>query len=230
MRIESDGDGASPAIHWSDDGRSVAVLVRAVDNKDRWIASVDLAEAKLQSRHHLTDPAWINWAFNEFGWLRDGQTLWFLSEQSGRSHLYTQRGGEKARQLTSGQWEVSAPALSADGGAFHFLCNRQWPGKYELCRLDLQDGGEVRELTALGGVEDYTEAPDGARFLLRHSGSYLPAQLAVVDRDGGNPRTLTDTRSAAFKSREWIQPEIVQVPSQHGAGKVWGQVLRAEDA
>jgi dipeptidyl aminopeptidase/acylaminoacyl peptidase len=223
VRIESDGDGASPAIHWSDDGRSVAVLVRAVDNKDRWIASVDLAEAKLQPRHRLTDAAWINWAFNDFGWLRDGQTLWFLSEQSGRSHLYTQRGGDKARQRTSGQWEVSAPALSADGNGFHFLCNRQWPGQYELCGLDLQDGGEVRELTALGGVEDFTESPDGARFMLRHSGSYLPAQLAVIDRDGGNLRTLTDTRSAAFKAREWIQPEIVQVPSQHGAGKVWGK-------
>ena len=44
------------------------VLVRAVDNKDRWLASVDLAGAKLVTRDRLTDNAWINWGFNEFGW------------------------------------------------------------------------------------------------------------------------------------------------------------------
>ncbi|HEV8695594.1 MAG TPA: S9 family peptidase, partial [Lysobacter sp.] len=47
VRIETDGDGNGPAIHWSDDSRNAAVLVRAVDNKDRWIVSVDLANTKL---------------------------------------------------------------------------------------------------------------------------------------------------------------------------------------
>ena len=60
MRIETDGDGSGPAIHWSDDGANVAVLVRAVDNKDRWIATVDTSAATLRSRHRLTDPARIN--------------------------------------------------------------------------------------------------------------------------------------------------------------------------
>ena len=71
VRIETDGDGSGPAIHWSDDSRNVAVLVRAVDNKDRWIATVDTSKATLQSRHHLHDDAWINWNFNDFGWLAD---------------------------------------------------------------------------------------------------------------------------------------------------------------
>ncbi|MFC3565329.1 hypothetical protein ACFONE_08555 [Xanthomonas dyei] len=66
VRVESDGDGSGPAVHWSDDGRNVAVEIRAVDNKDRWIASVDLDSAKLQPRHRLSDSAWINWDFNDF--------------------------------------------------------------------------------------------------------------------------------------------------------------------
>src|SRR5690606_8434969 len=67
VRVETDGDGSGPSIHWSTDARNVAVLLRAVDNKDRWIATVDLAGAALQVRHHLHDDAWINWNFNEFG-------------------------------------------------------------------------------------------------------------------------------------------------------------------
>ena len=42
------------------------MLLRAVDNKDRWIATVAAdGDAGLRPRHRLTDPAWINWTFND---------------------------------------------------------------------------------------------------------------------------------------------------------------------
>src|SRR5690606_40764901 len=74
-------------------------------NKDRWLAAVDLAQARLQPRHRLTDPAWINWNFNDFGWLPDNRTLWFLSEESGWSHLYTQ--DRKSTRLNSSHVKIS---------------------------------------------------------------------------------------------------------------------------
>ncbi|QSX79321.1 S9 family peptidase [Agrilutibacter solisilvae] len=221
VRIETDGDGTGPAIHWSDDGRQAAVLVRAVDNKDRWIATVDIDGARLEPRHRLTDQAWINWGFNDFGWTPDN-TLWFLSEQSGYSHLYVLDAAGKPRALTSGQWEVSAPQLSADGQGFFFVCNHSAPGDYEVCAVD-RAGGAVREVTALDGVEDFALSPDGRRVLARHSRSYLPPQVSVVGIDGSQPRQLTDTRSAKFRAYPWIQPEYVQVPSKHGAGTIWGK-------
>jgi dipeptidyl aminopeptidase/acylaminoacyl peptidase len=221
VRIETDGDGSGPAIHWSADSRNVAVLVRAVDNKDRWLASVDLAHATLQSRDRLHDDAWINWNFNDFGWMPDG-SLWFDSEQSGWSHLYLSTAGKPRQQLTSGHWEVSQPHLSADGRRFYFLCNRARPGDYEVCAVDAA-GGAVRELTALDGVEGFVESPNGSQLLVAYSDSYLPTQLAVVGSNGGDARQLTDTRKPAFKAMQWIAPRDVQVPSAHGAGTVWGK-------
>ena len=228
VRVETDGDGSGPAIHWSDDGARAAVLVRAVDNKDRWIAVVEPsnngpAAATLQSRHRLHDDAWINWNFNDFGWLPDGRTLWYLSEESGYSHLYVNDGG-KPRALTFGKWEASAPALSADGKRFRFLCNRAWPGDYEVCEVPVA-GGRVHELTALDGVEDFVESPNGERLLVRYSGSYLPPQIAVVDTVGGDAKPLTDTRSEVFKGMadDWIRPQYVEVPSKHGAGTIRGK-------
>lgn len=222
VRFETDGDGSGPAIHWSDDGGQVVVLARAVDNKDRWIATVDLDKAVLQPRHRLTDAAWINWSFNDFGWMPDNRTLWLLSEQDGHSHLYTLAPGGKPQQRTSGNWEASLPQPAPDGSAFFFLCNRAWPGKYELCRLDLGDG-RVRELTDLSGVVGYALSPDASRVLVAYSGSYLPTQLALVDAVGGPARVLTDTRTAAFKAQPWVAPQFVQVPSRHGAGSVWAK-------
>ncbi|HKN78411.1 MAG TPA: S9 family peptidase [Lysobacter sp.] len=222
VQVLTSGDNSGgPSIRWSQDGHQAAVMIRAVDNKDRWIAGVDFAGAKLLDRHRLTDPAWINWGFNDFGFAPDG-ALWFLSEESGWSHLYVSDGNGAPRAITSGKWEASQPQLSADGKRFLFLCNRAWPGDYEVCEVD-RNGGTVREVTALDGVEDFVVSPDDARLLVRHSGSYLPPQVAVVDIRGGNATELTDTRTPAYKARTWIQPEYVQVPSKHGAGTIWGK-------
>ena len=226
VRVETDGDGSGPAIHWSGDGERVAVLLRAVDNKDRWIAGVDLDDARLRVRHRLTDPAWINWNFNEFGWTPDG-VLWFLSEESGYSHLYVADGDGAPRPLTSGDWEASSPALSPDGRRFYVVCNREWPGDYEVCAVD-RAGGGVREVTALDGVESFELSPDGRRLLVRHSDSYVPPQLAVVGVDGEGLVQLTDTRTAQFKAIDWVQPRVVRVPSTHGAGAIWGKYYGPE--
>ena len=222
VQVATSGDnGSAPTLLWSNDGRNAAVMVRAIDNKDRWIATVDLANAKLQPRHRLTDPAWINWGFNEFGWLPDAKTLWYLSEESGFSHLYTLEGAKKT-QLTDGKWETSAVVPTRDGTSFFFVCNRAQPGDYEVCNVPAR-GGAVREVTSLDGVESFVPSPDGSKLLVRHSSAYMPPQLSVVDAAGGSATQLTDTRTADFKARTWIQPQLVQVPSKHGAGTIWGK-------
>ena len=227
VQVLTSGDNSGgPSIRWSPDGHQAAVMVRAIDNKDRWIAAIDFANAKLQSRHRLTDPAWINWTFNDFGFAPDG-ALWFLSEESGWSHLYmSDRGGADGggapRALTSGQWEVSQPVLSSDGRRFLFLCNRAWPGDYEVCEVD-RNGGTVREITALDGVEDFVASPDESKLLVRHSDSYMPPQVAVIGRNGEGLVQLTDTRTPEFRARTWVAPEYVRIPSKHGAGTIWGK-------
>ena len=213
------------SLQWSSDSKNVAVMLRAVDNKDRWITGIDLANATLQSRHRLHDDAWINWNFNDFGWLPDGR-LWYLSEESGYSHLYTLNGSTRS-QLTQGRWEASEVQPSRDGRAFYFMCNRTRPGDYEVCRVPAS-GGDVSEVTALDGVENFVLSPDGSKVLVRHSSAYVPPQLAVVDSAGGSARKLTDTRTAAFKARTWIEPQTVQVPSKHGAGTIWGKLYTPE--
>jgi dipeptidyl aminopeptidase/acylaminoacyl peptidase len=213
------------ALQWNRSGTQVAVQLRAVDNKDRWLATVDLEQRALQPAHRLTDAAWINWSFNEFGWLRDDRTLWLLSEESGWSQLYTVVPGGEPKALTQGRWEVSAPALSADGTRFYFLCNRAWPGDYEVCAQPLE-GGETRELSALDGVESFVESPDGTQLLLTYSGSYLPLQLALLPAAGGEARVLTDTRSDAFKAIAWQAPQFVPVPSSKVQAPLWSKFYR----
>ena len=130
-------------LSWSDDGRQLALELRARDNKDRWIATWDAAGGTLTPRHRLTDAAWINWDFNEFGWLRDNETLWLLSEESGTSQLYrlSTRTGE-IRRLTrrKGNTRSRCRALSWDGRYLYYTANQEHPGKYDLWRVEVATG------------------------------------------------------------------------------------------
>ena len=221
VRVGEDGE----TLQWNASGTQAAVQLRSVDNKDRWIATVDLAAAKLRPVHRVTDQAWVNSSNNDFGWLPDNATLWYLSEETGYSHLYLQGADGKPRALTQGKWEATRISWNADGSSAFMLCNPDNPGTYEVCAVAAKDG-KLRKVTALEGVENYALSPDQRKLLVLYSSSYMPTQLATLPVAGGAVARLTDTRTAAFKAREWIAPQYIAVPSSRGGEPVWAKMYR----
>ncbi len=217
----TDGIGGG-GIVWSDDGSQLAIQLRAIDNKDRWIASVDFDRHALVPQHRLTDPAWINWNFNDFGWLKDGRTLWYLSEETGWSQLYTKPLGGKAKALTAGRFEVSHPQLDEGGRWFYLRTNKVAPYSYDVYRVP-SAGGELARVTNYQGMDDFALSPDGTQLAVLHSAPYLFAQLAVQPSAGGTPRELTRTMKPAYLAHDWIAPKIVEVPFSHGAGSIYAK-------
>ena len=224
--VGEEPDPGAGGIAWSRDGGALAIQFVSIDNKDRWIASVDLAKYTLVPQHRLSDPAWIGWTFNEFGWLSDSRTLWFESEESGFAHLYTKTPDSAARALTEGRFEVSEPALSEDGRWFYVLSNQTAPYSYDVYRVP-SGGGKLQRVTRFEGVEKFWLEHAGKQLLVRHSSPYVGGQAAVVSADGsGAARELTDTRTPEYKSLSWVQPEIVKVPSTHFNGVIYAKVYR----
>ncbi len=229
VRIVAGGeDGGGGGIVWSADGKALAIQIRAIDNKDRWIATVDLDRAKLVNQHRLTDPAWINWNFNEFGWETDNRTLWYVSEESGYAQLYAKPAGGKAIALTSGRFEVSAPAQSADGKWFYLRANVEAPYSYDVYRVAVA-GGKLERVTAFKGLQQFALSPDGRQLAVLHSSAYIPAQLAAVAVDGGAVRELTDTRTPEYKAKQWAEPSIVEVPSTHVKQPIYAKFYKPKD-
>jgi dipeptidyl aminopeptidase/acylaminoacyl peptidase len=228
--VSDDPDGGAGGIVWSRDGKALAIQFLSADNKDRWIASVDLARYALVPQHRLSDPAWVNWTFNEMGWLRDNRTLWFESEQTGYAHLYIKAPDSAAQALTQGRFEVSDPALSADGRWFYVLSNAQAPYSYDVYRVP-SAGGKFQRITKLQGLEKFALDESGRRLLVTHSSPYVPAQIAVLEADGSDvARDITDTRSADYKSISWVEPEVVEIPSTHFNGVIYAKVYRGAAA
>ena len=104
----------------SADGRQVVAAARSADNKDRWIVTLDPETGKTRVIDALKDEAWVREAgpagASALEFLPDNRRISFLSERDGWMHLYTldvAAEGAKAKQLTSGKWEVSGADLVA---------------------------------------------------------------------------------------------------------------------
>jgi dipeptidyl aminopeptidase/acylaminoacyl peptidase len=226
IMVADDPDGGAGGLIWSRDGRALAIQMVSIDNKDRWIASVDFDKYALVPQHRLSDPAWINWSLNQFGWLADDRTLWYQSEESGYAHLYTKAPGGVARALTQGSFEVSGPALSADGRWFYFTSNAVAPYSYDVYRVS-SAGGPSQRISRLQGLEKFVLDQKGSRLLVTYSSPFVRPQLAVLKADGSDAaRDLTDTRTAEYKSMTWNPPEIVKIPSTHFDGVIYAKVYR----
>jgi dipeptidyl aminopeptidase/acylaminoacyl peptidase len=221
-------DGGGGGIVWSDDGSHLAIQLRAIDNKDRWITSVDFARHALVNQQRLTDNAWINWNFNDFGWLKDNHTLWYMSEETGYSQLDTKTLDGKTKALTSGKFEVSHPLLSDDGKWFYVRTNQVAPYSYDVYRLPV-GGGALSRITHYQGMDDFKLSPDGSQLAVLHSAPYVFPQLAVQSSAGGEPRELTNTMKAAYTAHAWIAPKIVEIPSSHGAGVIYAKYYGPTD-
>jgi hypothetical protein len=86
----------------------------------------------------------------------------------------------------------------------------------------------VREVTSLEGVEDFTLSPDERKLLVRYSA--LHAGAAGGGASAGGAAKLTDTRSADFKAREWIQPQDTCRCRRARRGPGLGQAVRPGQA
>jgi hypothetical protein len=125
------GKKAEREIRWampdvSDDGKLAVAGARSADNKDRWYVTLDADTGKTRVVDTLHDDAWIREAGAGFGssgveFLPDNRRVWFLSERDGWMHLYTldvTEASAKAKQLTSGKWEIASAAVARDGKTF----------------------------------------------------------------------------------------------------------------
>ncbi|SEL03008.1 Dipeptidyl aminopeptidase/acylaminoacyl peptidase [Colwellia chukchiensis] len=211
-------------IQWQNNGQQVAIMFEAWDNKDRWIATVDFAKKALVSQHRYHDEAWVNYTFNEMGWLHQSDSLYYLSEESGYSHLYLKPLQGKARALTSGNFEVSALTLSQDEQSIYFKANQKHPGIYEIYKVDVNSAA-ITALTDLGGMTDYALSPDESKLLLEHSKVTMPPELYIKDnRSDSQAIRLTHTVTQEFLAMPWSAPNVVAIDSSHQDMPIYSKV------
>ncbi|MBE3134673.1 MAG: prolyl oligopeptidase family serine peptidase [Acidobacteria bacterium] len=213
-------------ILWSQDGKHAVAWVGSEDHRDLWLCAIDVKAAAAKVLFHEHDDAWVR-GFRAgrlqrgdglaTGFLPDGRTAFFLSEQDGWYHLYTVgTEGESLRQLTKGAFELTRPTLSKDGTRWYFISNEGDLFEQHLDTMPLAGGPRTR-LTKVGWCEDYAVSPDDTKIAFLYQDPSTPTDLYLMDsRPGAEPQPLTASRTEEFKKYVWQVPEYVTFPDKDG--------------
>lgn len=205
---------------WNQAGSAAVVIAEAQDNKDLWILKLDPATGSLTLLDRQRDEAWIGGpgiGAEGIGWI-DNQKIYFQSEASGYSHLYTAdvSTGVK-KQLTSGKWEVKNLSLSKDKHTFYFSGNIEHPGITHFYSLNVNGGTPVK-LTTMKGGNEVTLSPDEQWLAINYSYMNKPWELYIQpNKPGAKAIQVTSSSSAEFKAYPWRQPDLVSFKNRYGA-------------
>ncbi|MFN3801967.1 prolyl oligopeptidase family serine peptidase [Belliella pelovolcani] len=210
---------------FSNDGKRAIVNIRSVDNKDRWIALLDLATGDLKNLDRQRDEAWVagpgigsSFGGGTLGWLPDNKHIYFQSEETGYSHLYlldVTTGTKKA--LTSGQYEVFSPFISKDMKSWYLTTSEVHPGERHFYKMPLM-GGKMEKLTNMTGNNDVSLSPDEKNIAILYSYSNKPWELYLKPNNAkAEPKQLTSGLTEEFKAYDWRDPQLVNFTAQDGA-------------
>lgn len=209
---------------FSKDGKYAVVNIRAIDNKDRWIALIDLAKGKLKSLDRQRDEAWVGgpgiggFGGGTLGWLPDNKHVYFQSEQSGYSHLYilnVETGEKKA--LTAGKFEVFDPFISKNGKYWYLTTSEVHPGERHFYMMPLM-GGKMEKLTTMTGNNEVSLSPDEKNLAILYSYSNKPWELFIqANTPKSQPKQITFGQSEEFKAYPWRDPTLVTFKAADGA-------------
>lgn len=208
---------------WSPEGKYVVVSIRARDNKDRWIMKLDPETGKLSLIDHQHDEAWIagpgiggGVGGGTLGFI-DENTLYFQSEASGYSHLYTAdlSTGTK-KQLTSGNFEVQDADLSRDKKWFYLSTNEVHPGEKHFYKMAVTGGERIR-ITQMTGGNEVSLSPDEKTLAIRYSNANTPWELYLQPNDpAASAEKITSSLTDAFKAYNWKMPQVISFKAQDG--------------
>ncbi len=210
------------SLNWNLSGSQSIITITAQDNKDRWLAKLDVNTGKLSVVERQRDEAWIGGpgisSFgNNTGWVNDRQ-FFYQSEATGYSHLYivdTETGVKK--QLTTGKYEVQSVRLSNDKKWFYLTANIDHPGVTHFYKLNA-NGGLPQKLTSLKGGHEVSLSPDEKWLAYRYSYINKPWELYIQEaKPDAKPIQITQSLTKEFKSYNWKTPEVITFNNRYGS-------------
>ena len=201
------------------------VVALSLDNKDRWILLLDPKDGSLDLLDRQRDEAWIggpgingwNYSTGDIGWMPEGNNVWFQSEASGYSHLYTINVDTKQKkQLTKGTFEVYSPSLSKDGKHFYFTANMVHPGVRHFYKIPI-DGGKPIQLTTMEGNNEVSLSPDEKYLAIKYSSANQPWELYLQEnKAGAKAEKITQSITKEFQEYTWRKPEYITFKAEDG--------------
>jgi dipeptidyl-peptidase-4 len=218
------------SFSWSPDGTQLLVDQYSEDTIDRWISVVDVPGGSTREIWHDSRQT-RDTQFWASEWQAHGKGIVFVSDMSGRHHLYALALGSRTPvPLTAGEFSVVSSrgptTLTAVRGRkeLFFVSTQKSPYERHVYRM-AETGGAVTQVTSSPGVHAPTVSPDGSRLAVISSNDVTPPDLYVVESRGGPERRVTKSPLPEFYTYKWLQPRYVTFKSRVDDFTIHARVL-----
>ncbi len=199
--------------------------IRSYDNKDRWIVEISPENHSFTVLDHQHDEAWIggpgisswNRSTGTLGFWNEDKSLYFQSEATGFSHLYSYDfQSKKSTQLTEGKFEIHEVFLAKSQREFYLTTNTKHPGNRELYKFNPEKKSWAALLTKEGAYSSIL-SPTESHIAVIYSDKTHPDELFIGTNSKSVVLTqITESRSEKFKSYAWQNPEVIKFSGEDG--------------
>ncbi|MCZ2102136.1 MAG: prolyl oligopeptidase family serine peptidase [Chitinophagales bacterium] len=221
---------------WSPLAQYAVVVVRAQDRKDRWIMQLHPETGTLSLIDRQRDEAWIggpgigNYSGTGMMGFVDEHTLYFQSEATGYSHLYTYNfRTHKKRQITKGNFEVQQIQLSKDKKWFYMTTNEVHPGETHFYKMSVSGDAKI-QITQMEGGHETVLSPDEKTLAFRYSNATTPWELYIMENHAGaQAQKITASTTDAFNAYPWKTPGFISFTARDGH-EVYARIYQPQEA
>jgi dipeptidyl-peptidase-4 len=202
-------------VTWLPDGNTIAVhlLTRVQDRLD--LVAVDAGGGKPRTILSETAKTWVNLR-DDFQFLSGGRLL-LGAEPDGWRHLFlrTDAAGGRGKQLTRGEWEVTAlECVDEKGSQAFYTATAAAPTQRRLYRVGF-DGGVPVEVTKEAGTHDITMSPGCTHYVDRHSSLTQPERRSLHTSSGDVVAVFAE-RSSTPEEYELSTPQLLRFRGSDG--------------
>ena len=201
---------------WMPDSRSAYIVrLNRVQNNLEFL-SIDVETGRPAVLFRETDRYWINLS-GDVRFLKDGKRLLWTSERDGFRHIYLYSiDGKDVKQLTRGDWEVTAiDGVDEAAGRVFYTSTEPSPLERRLYSVKL-DGSGRRELTTEAGTHSVAMGPTGAYFLDTYSSLQSPSRTVLRSGDGAELGVYREADRTLADEFEILLTEILSYKTPDG--------------
>lgn len=201
-----EADQYIPRIYWTPDAKQLCILrMNRLQNQLDFLLADAMSGAtkkiftELNSKYYIDEAILDNITF-----LKNGSGFLFTSERDGWRHIYFHdMNGNKARQLTKGNWEVSnVYGVDEQRGLVYFQSAEKSPMERQVYSVSL-DGKGKKTLAGNAGWNDANFSSTFDYYVLTSSSINTPATYAVYDQSGKQLRVVEDNIALKSKMTEF---------------------------
>ncbi len=192
--LGTDTDFYLARVAWSKDGITLYVERLSRDQKKLDLLACDPATGVSRSILAESSPHWVELS-DDFKSLKSGDFLW-SSERSGYRHLYLyDRAGKLKRQITSGEWPVTAiKGVNETNGQVFFAASIDNPTESQLYATSYSNADTPHALTSGHGWWTAMVAKSGATFAGIYSDPMTPPRTSLYAADGKLIRWIEENK------------------------------------